>query len=83
MERGLRKSLASFVVELAVYAALVTVYFFLVLHFLGGWLERLFRHDRPLYAYLALLLIVAQGLLLETLTRWLLGWFKPRSRPPA
>ena len=82
MERGLPNWLASFVVELAVYAALVTVYFFLVLHFLGAWLERVFTHDRSLYAYLALLLIIAQGLLLETLTRWLLGWFKPRQRPP-
>ena len=76
MRREIRNTLKSFLVELAVYAALVTVYFFFVLHLLGGWLEGLFEHDRRFYAGLALLLIIAQGLLLETLTRALLGWIK-------
>ena len=79
MRREIRNSLKSFLVELAVYAALVTVYFFLVLHLLGGWLYGLFEHDRRLYAWLALLLIIGQGLLLETLTRALLAWLKPRN----
>jgi hypothetical protein len=65
VRREIRNTLKSFLVELAVYAALVTVYFLLVLHLLGGWLYGL--------------LIVAQGLLLETLTRALIGWVKPRN----
>jgi hypothetical protein len=79
VRREIRNTLKSFLVELAVYAALVTVYFLLVLHLLGGWLYGLFEHDRRLYAWLAVLLIVAQGLLLETLTRALIGWVKPRN----
>ena len=35
------RTLRAFVVELLVYAVLVTAYFFAVLHFLGGWLVRL------------------------------------------
>jgi len=33
-----RRTLRAFLVELLVYAVLVTGYFFAVLHFLGGWL---------------------------------------------
>ena len=66
------KLLRSFATEIILYAALVTGYFFLVLHFLGGWLKALFDTDKPLYAVTALLLIIAQGLLLELLTTRLL-----------
>lgn len=75
MKRGLKDLFKSFSLELPVYAALVTIYFFLVLHFLGRRLYDIFQHDRPWYAVLALLLIVAQGIVLESLTRWLLGLF--------
>ncbi len=78
MEKELRTSLKSFSLELAVYAAMVAVYYFLVLEFLGEWLHHMFEHDRRLYAMLALLLIIAQGVVLESLTRWLLAWLKPR-----
>ncbi len=66
--------LKSFAIEIVVYALLVTAYFFLVLHLLGGWLEELFLGQRHLYAWVALLLIAGQGVLLEEITRWLLGW---------
>lgn len=78
MKREVRSSLKSFVLELAVYAALVSGYFFLVLKFLADWLSRIFESDRTLYAALALGLILAQGLLLELMTRLLLGWIKAR-----
>ncbi len=71
-------SLKSYLLELAVYAALVAVYFLLALRFLGGWLNGLFQGDRRLYAALGLLLIIGQGLLLEAVTRLLLRWIKPR-----
>ncbi len=79
MKRDIENSLRSYLVEFVVYAALVTAYYFLVLHFLGGWLERLFHSERQVYAGVALGLIIAQGLLLEVLTRLLLGWIKPRT----
>ena len=71
--------LKSFIMELVVYAALVFGYFFLVLHFMGDWLFRLFEDDRKLYAAAALGLIVAQGIALEALTRVLLSIVKPRT----
>jgi hypothetical protein len=70
--------LRSFLIELIVYAAMVLGYFFLVLHFLGGWLHGLFEHERKWYAAAALGLIVCQGIVLEVLTRALLSLIQPR-----
>ena len=67
-----QKLIRSFVVEIALYAALVTGYFLLVMHLLGGWLKPLYDNDKPLYAITALLLIAGQGLLLELITTRLL-----------
>jgi len=80
MEKEARGSLRSFVLEMFVYAALVTGYFFLVLHFLGGWLFRLFEQQRTGYALTALALIIAQGFILEVLTRLLLTFFQRRTQ---
>jgi hypothetical protein len=79
VKKEIRNSLRSFLVELVVYAVMVVGYFFLVLNFLGRWLYGLFEHDRRVYAALALGLIVCQGFVLETLTRLLLGFIKPRT----
>ena len=79
MKQELKYSLKSFLLELLVYAGLVTLYYLSVLHFLGGSLKNLFLHDRKLYAGIALGLIIGQGLLLEILTRLLLAWIKPRT----
>lgn len=73
------KSLKPFLLELCVYAVLIVAYYFLVLHFLGDGLQRLYQQERRVYAALALGLIVGQGLLLELLTRTLLGWIAPRT----
>lgn len=82
MKTDIGSWLKSFLVELVVYAGLVAGYFFLVLHLLGGWLEHLFHEQRRLYAVIALALVLAQGMLLEMLTRFLLGmvkgWREPR-----
>jgi hypothetical protein len=43
------KTLRAFLVELAIYIVFVTVYFFLVLHFLGAWLQDLYLHHVNLY----------------------------------
>jgi uncharacterized membrane protein (UPF0182 family) len=66
----------SFLLELVVYAVLVTGYFFLVLHFLGGALRNLFETSNTAYAFVALALIVGQGVLLEILTSALLRFFQ-------
>jgi hypothetical protein len=70
----------SFFIELGVYTVLVLVYFFLVLNFLGGWLAKLFKPEtRHIYAIVALALMVGQGVVLEMLTTFLLGFIRRRS----
>jgi hypothetical protein len=73
-------SLGSFLVELAVYAVFVFAYFFLVLHFLGGWIKHIFDQNRTLYAFVALGLIIVQGVALEMLTTGLLRVIRGRER---
>jgi hypothetical protein len=69
--------LKSFLLELMVYSVLVVGYYFFVLHFLGDWLASLFDHKRKVYAAVALLLILGQGIVLETVTTALLKIIKP------
>jgi hypothetical protein len=78
MNRELKGWLKSFLIELLVYSVLVVGYFFLVLHLLGDWIARLFEGDRRLYAFVALALIVGQGIILELLTAALFAIIKPR-----
>lgn len=79
MKNDTAKTLRAFVVELIVYAALVAGYFFLVLHFLGGWLQQLELHHRTTYAGTAILLIIGQAVVLEGLTTFLLRMIRGRS----
>ena len=65
-------TLRAFLVELVVYAIFVTGYFFLVLHYLTGWLQELHLHHVQLYAVVAIVLIIGQAVVLETVTTWLL-----------
>ncbi len=76
MKKEIKNMFKSFSIELVVYGALVVVYFFLVLHFLGDWLYHLFREERKTYAAMALILIIGQGIVLEILTRALLGFIR-------
>lgn len=64
-------TLRAFLIELAVYGVLVTGYFFLVLHFLSGWLQDLHLHHVKVYALVAIALLIGQAVLLESLTTWL------------
>jgi len=75
-----RDLLRAFAIELAVYTVLVTGYFFVALHFLGGWLKEIFDSHRTLYAFVAFALIVGQGILLEAVTTWLLRFFGKKIR---
>lgn len=64
-------TLRAFLIELVVYGVLVTGYFFLVLHFLSGWLQDLHLHHVKVYALVAIALLIGQAVLLESLTTWL------------
>jgi len=78
MKKEARRSLTAFLIELVFYAAVVIGYFLLVLRYLGGWIEHLYRSHRSLYSVVALALIVSQGIVLETVTTALLKWIRAR-----
>ena len=80
MKQDAAKSLRAFAAELAIYAVLVTGYFFLVLHVLGGWLFRLETQHRVLYALVALLLIAGQAVVLDAVTTVLFRLVRGRWR---
>ena len=79
MKKEAVKTFRAFLIELAVYAVLVVAYFFLVLHFLGHALHQLELHHRYAYAGVAILLIIGQAVLLESLTTLLLRMIRGRS----
>lgn len=60
------------IIELVVYAGLVTIYAATVLQFLADPLADLYENDMTLYAWIALALIVIQGFVLEGVTSFLL-----------
>ena len=62
----------NFVIELIVYSILVVAYFVVALRLLGEWLARLFHSNLVTYALISLGLIVAQGVLLDVVTSFLL-----------
>jgi hypothetical protein len=73
---AVRKTLRAFVVELLIYAGLVTIYFFAVLHFLGGWLVQLETRHIHTYAVVAIALIIGQAAVLEAVTTWLMRFLR-------
>ena len=78
MNKAETKSVRVFATELAIYAVLVTVYFFLVLHLLGEWLYRLETQHRVTYAVVALSLIVGQAVVLDAVTAFLFRFLRRR-----
>jgi hypothetical protein len=68
MKKNDAKSLRAFGIELVIYSVLVTAYFFLVLHLLGNWLYQLETRHRILYAFVAILLIAGQAVVLDAVT---------------
>jgi hypothetical protein len=71
--------LRSFVLELCVYALLVVVYVLLVLNFLSGWLKQTYDQGKTRYAIVCLLLIIGQGVVLETVTSLLLRFIRAKT----
>jgi hypothetical protein len=78
MNRDIKGSLKSFLVELVVYSALVIGYFFFVRHFLADWIADVHHKDRRVYAAAALALIICQGIALELVTAALFSIIRPR-----
>ncbi len=79
MKKETAKTLRAFLIELAIYAVLVVGYFFLVLHFLGDWLYQLETRHRYTYGGVAILLIIGQAVVLESVTTFLLRMLRGRS----
>jgi hypothetical protein len=66
------KALRSVLIELLIYAVLVTIYAASVLQLLADPLANLYKENLSLYAWVALALIVVQGVALEEVTSFLL-----------
>jgi len=79
MKKEATRTVRAFLIELAVYAVLVVAYFVLVLHLLGGWLYQLETHHRYTYAGVAILLIIGQAVVLESVTTLLLRVLRGRT----
>lgn len=73
-KQNLRKYFINTLIELLIYGILVTLYFFFVLRYLGTPLVVLFNQRLYFYAFISLALIVAQGVLLERITFYILYW---------
>lgn len=69
---NLQKLVRNFIIELAVYGILLIIYFFAVLQFLDGILNNLYLNNTTLYAVVGLALIVAQAVVLEAVTSYLI-----------
>jgi hypothetical protein len=66
------RTLRAFFLELLIYGALVTGYFFAVLHYLGAWLVNLETQHIRIYAIIAIVLIIGQAVVLEAVTTGLM-----------
>jgi hypothetical protein len=79
MTKETARTLRDFSIELTIYALLVVAYFFLVLHLMGDWLYQLESQHRYIYAGVAILLIIGQAVLLESVTTFLIRMIRGRS----
>jgi hypothetical protein len=73
-----KRTLLGFAIELVIYAALIAIYFFLVLRFLGDWLRSLFLEHRDVYAAVAISLMIGQAVVLELVTNILAAFLRLR-----
>ncbi len=77
MKPSFSQHLKPFLLEFVLYGLFVCAYLLLVLGFLGNWLTRVFNQDRHFYAAIALVLVIVQATLLDSLIRWLLARLTP------
>ena len=69
---SVRKLVINFAIELVVYGILVLGYFLLVLRYLNSILTELYENNMIVYAFLGLGLVVAQGVVLEYVTSFII-----------
>lgn len=70
----------SVLIEIPVYGVIIVAYYHLVPGLLGNWVTHLFQSDKRFYAVVCLVLILAQGILLEITTTLLLRVVRKRLR---
>lgn len=70
---SVRKLVINFAIELVVYGILVLAYFLLVLRYLNAILTELYNNNLVVYAFLGLGLVVAQGVVLEFITSFIIS----------
>jgi len=71
-EHPVRNLVRNFLIEVAIYGVLIAAYFVVVLRFLREPLVRLFHSNLIVYAFIGLGLIIAQGIVLDLFTSFLL-----------
>ena len=72
VDPSIRPLLRSLLIEIVIYIPFVGLFFVLVLRYASPHLTRLYHDNLTAYAVLALVLIIAQGSVLELFTSWLL-----------
>ncbi len=63
-----KKMVVRFIIEMVIYAMLVSVYLGLVFHFLVVWLKDLSMQQPAVYAFVSIILMILQAVALEKLT---------------
>jgi hypothetical protein len=81
-QRMIGQEIRNFVVEIGIYAILLIVYFYLVLEFLAAPLANLFESSLGVYAFTSLGLIVAQGVLLDSVVHFIIDFFQLNKKRP-
>ena len=75
-----KRTVLNLIIEVLIYAALVSVYLMSVLHFLLGWLKELSAKDPIVYAFVAIVLMITQAVGLERLASSLVHVTRQRRR---
>lgn len=78
MDDGKRLRVRNFLIEMVIYAILVSIYLYLVITYLADWLVALYNDHLTAYAVLALVFIVAQSVLLDSLTSFIMDRLRLR-----
>ena len=71
-----RRLLRNLLFEVIIYSILILGYYLLVLRSLGDWISSLFNSNLYLYAFVGLVLIVFQAVILDFLTSFLMKFIK-------
>lgn len=63
-------------IEIAIYAALLVIYFLVVLQLLGDWLYGLFNSNLVVYSIVGISVLVIQAVVLESITSFLMDFLR-------